>query len=94
MKAEFIERVLVSGNAVRNISPRIAKLLADPGLSVKQANQLFAAVDKQWIAVQRLMSEIEASKLGEPIYEAAEHLEETWGTIAKNVAAKLRELKS
>ena len=94
METEFIERVLVNGNAVRNISPRIEKPLTDTELSIKQANQLFAAVDTQWLAAQRLMSEIKAGKLGESVHEAAEHLERSWGTIAKAVAAKLRELDS
>ena len=93
MRTDFIERMHVSGDAVKNISPRITRILADPDLSVKQITKLFTAVDQEWSEVTRLTSEIKATALDELVHIEAENLKKQWGTVAQAVATKLRELR-
>lgn len=90
MKNDWLSILRMQGDLAKSMAEDVPKALDDPKLTLDQASRLYNAVEQGAQEFDRIVTLMNEEDLDEPLYEAADALEDMWSELSVAAANKVR----
>ncbi|RUM95418.1 hypothetical protein EET67_23320 [Pseudaminobacter arsenicus] len=90
---DWLATVKEQGEFATSMAKKVAEALAHPELTIDQAGQICAMVEKAAQRFEQLAGEMDECNLDESLYEVAESIEDVWTAVSLAAVNKIRTMQ-